>query len=295
MTVDICNGHTKPYGIIGDPIEHSFSPVLQNTLASLLGENASYIPFKVDKANLETAVKGAYALGIQGLNVTVPHKKEVMKYIYKTDESAAAIGAVNTLKYTQNGYAGYNTDILGFEKSCEINGIDIKGRKVMLLGCGGAANAVAMFLCKKKASEITIINRTSEKAESLKKIMLHNGFCGAIKTAGYEQVKIFSPDILINATSVGMGNGCLQSPLDGFVKPEFFNNVNSCIDVIYIPWETKLLNMAKNHGCKTVNGFDMLVYQGIASFEIWHDIFVKNETAKEIRDSLAKYFIEVNS
>jgi shikimate dehydrogenase len=259
-----------------------------------MGENASYIPFRVDKNNLADAIKGAYALGIKGLNVTVPHKKAVMDYICGIDDGAKVIGAVNTLKWTKNGYMGYNTDILGFGKSCDINGIEIKDKKVMLLGAGGAANAVAVLIAYRKAKEIVIVNRTEEKAENLKKIILKTGYGGKIKVIGYENVKNNTADIVINATSVGMGKDREHSPLDGYADIDFLNNVSFCIDVIYIPWETKFLSRAKSCGCKTVNGFDMLIFQGIASFEIWHDIHIDNVTAKEIRDSLAKYFIEVS-
>ncbi|MCI1930854.1 MAG: shikimate dehydrogenase [Clostridia bacterium] len=292
--VDIYNGHTDVYGIIGNPIEHSFSPILQNTVASAMSENASYLPFRVDNDNVEAAIKGAYALGIRGLNITVPYKKTVMNYLCDIDDTAKTIGAVNTLKWTENGYVGYNTDILGFGKSCDINGIRIKDKKVMLLGAGGAANAVSILTANRDAEKIIIVNRTKEKAEKLKKLVLSTGYSGEIKVIGYSDIKNNAADILINATSVGMGKDRDNSPLDGYVDTDFLNNVSYCIDVIYIPWETKFLRYAKECGCKTVNGFDMLIFQGIASFEIWHERHIENSTAKELRDSLAKYFIEVS-
>lgn len=285
---DRFNGSTSVYGIIGNPIEHSFSPVLQNTLIEKYGINGVYSPFRVDEDKVGDALKGLFALGIKGINVTVPHKKAVMPYLERIDETADIIGAVNTLKKTDTGFEGYNTDILGLKKSFELNGVEIKDKKVMLLGAGGAANAAAVLLCQLGAKEIILVNRTKQKAEELKDHILKY-FNADVSIISYDEMEsIEKPDVIINTTSVGMGEGNYASP----VKNEnYFEGVKAVFDAIYIPWETKLLSDAKRCGCKTINGFDMLIYQGIASFEIWNGISVSDEDAVEIRNILGEYFL----
>ncbi len=286
---DFYNGHTKPYGIIGNPIEHSFSPVLQNTILQKMGFNGVYVPFRVDEKDMQKAVEGLYALGFEGLNVTVPHKISVMNYLCCIDDTAEKVGAVNTLKRTENGFKGYNTDILGLKKSFYINKIDVKGKKTMLIGAGGAANSAAVLLSQLGAEKIVFVNRTNEKAEALRK-HISSFYSGETDVISFDDMYTYEkPDIVINATSVGMGEGVWESPVK---ESGFFKDINAVFDVIYIPWETKFLNDAKKYGCKCVNGFDMLIYQGIASYEIWHDISVSDETALEIKDALSEYFLK---
>jgi len=286
---DFCNGKTDVYGIIGNPVEHSFSPVLQNTLCKKYSLNSIYVPFKVENENLKNAVDGMFSLGIKGMNVTVPHKKSVMSFVEEVDEIADIIGAVNTLKKTKTGYKGYNTDILGLEKSLKLNKIDIQDKRVMLLGAGGAANSAAVLVCKLGVKELVIVNRTAERAENLKNHVL-NYFNSDIKVISFEDLgNIQKPDIIINTTSVGMGADADLSPVK---DANYFNGIEAVVDIIYIPWETKLLRDAKNCGCKTVNGFDMLIYQGIASFEIWNNIEISDDDAIEIRDCLGEYFLK---
>ena len=282
---DTYNGHTKAYGIIGNPIEHSFSPVLQNTILSELNFNGVYIPFRVDEKDIKTAVDGLFALGFEGLNVTVPHKISVMESLCAIDSLAEKIGAVNTLKRTPNGFKGYNTDILGLKKSFNINKTEITNNTVMLLGAGGAANSAAVLLAEMNAKKIIFVNRTKEKAEALKN-QISSYYTGETDVIGFDDIYSYpKPDVVINATSVGMGEGKWISPI---TDENFFDGVKSVFDVIYIPWETKLLHDARNHGCKCVNGFDMLIYQGIVSYEIWHDCEISEEKSVEIKNTLSE-------
>ena len=286
---DFYNGHTKAYGIIGNPIEHSFSPVLQNTILQTIGFNGVYVPFRVDEKDIQKAVEGLYALGFEGLNVTVPHKISVMDYLCDIEDNAKKVGAVNTLKRTENGFKGYNTDILGLKKSFAINKIDVKGKKAMLLGAGGAANSAAVLLSQLGAEKIVFVNRTKEKAEALRN-HVSAFYSGKTDVISFDDIYTYEkPEIVVNATSVGMGEGVWDSPVK---DSAFFKDVEAVFDVIYIPWETKLLNDAKKYGCKCVNGFDMLIYQGIASYEIWHDTYVDDNTAIEIKDALSEYFLK---
>lgn len=284
---DIFNGKTKAYGIIGNPVEHSFSPILQNTIAQECGENCSYTAFKVEKGMVKKALEGAFELGFEGFNVTVPHKVEVIDCLDGIDPLAEKIGAVNTLKRTEKGYKGYNTDILGLGKCFEIEGFSLEGERVVVLGAGGAAKAAVVLAAEKKASSIYIVNRTVEKAESLAQ-SVKDFYDGEICAVGYDALmEIPEHKYVINTTSAGMGEGVWQSVVENM---DFFEGVAAVVDIVYVPWETKLLHDAAEKGCKAVNGFNMLIYQGIASYEIWHDTKIDDKKAKEIRDILADYY-----
>ena len=137
------DGKTAVCGLIGNPVEHTLSPVIHNTLARMTGENLIYVPFRVEKERVEDALKGAFALNVLGLNVTVPHKSEVLPYLDGVDEEAAMIGAVNTLVRTEKGYRGYNTDLPGLYRALLSEGIQVEGEEILLLGAGGASRAAA--------------------------------------------------------------------------------------------------------------------------------------------------------
>ena len=287
--IDIYNGKTKAYGIIGNPVDHSFSPVLQNTIASVCNDNCSYTGFNVESGHVKKVLEGAFELGYQGFNVTAPHKVEVMECLDGIDEVAEKIGSVNTLKRTDKGYKGYNTDIIGLAKCFEMNGFSIEGERVIILGAGGASKAAVVMAAEKKAKEIYIINRTVEKAEALAESVRKHYDC-KIYAYGYESLKeIENCSYVINTTSAGMGKGNSTSVIE---DTTFFADKKAVVDIVYVPWETKLLADAKEKGCVGVNGFDMLIYQGIASYEIWHDKKIDEKTAKEIRDALAVYYKE---
>jgi len=286
---DIYNGKTKAYGIIGNPIDHSFSPVLQNTIAGVCKDNCSYTGFNVESGKVKKVLEGAFELGYQGFNVTAPHKVEVISCLDGIDPVAERIGSVNTLKRTEKGYKGYNTDIIGLGKCFELEGFYLEGERVVILGAGGASKAAVVMAAEKKAAEIYIVNRTVEKAEELAKSVGKYYDC-AIHAVGYDALKDIPPyKYVINTTSVGMGQGNNTSVIKDL---SFFEGVKAVVDIVYVPWKTQLLADAQMCGCKAVNGFDMLIYQGIASYEIWHDKKIDDKTAKEIRDVLAEYYKE---
>ena len=165
--MEMINGKTRTCGLIGNPVEHTMSPAIHNTLAEKCGHNLVYVPFFVEERQVADAVKGAYALNILGLNVTVPYKSEVIKSLVEVDELAAKIGAVNTLVRTQGGYKGYNTDMSGLQRAMESEGIRIEGEEIILLGAGGASRAVAYLCASKKASKVYMLNRTFDKAKKV--------------------------------------------------------------------------------------------------------------------------------
>ena len=161
------DGRTKVYGIIANPVEHSMSPVLHNLYGEQTGVDLVYVPFKVKEEALQKAVEGAFALNVQGMSVTVPHKQAVMPYLAEIDTAAADIGAVNTLVRTDSGYKGYNTDVPGLLRAVREEGIIMQGRKCIVLGAGGAARAASYMLAGEGAEEIWILNRSLDKAQAL--------------------------------------------------------------------------------------------------------------------------------
>ncbi len=283
--VDLVNGKTTSFMLFGRPVFHSFSPVLQNTIAKALNVNTIYTAVNVD--NLEAAVKGAYAMRIKGINVTVPYKEEVMPLLCGIDKKAEAIGAVNTLKYTENGYYGYNTDIIGLTMSLKLQGIDIKGKTVVVLGAGGAARAAVTMALTEGAAKTYIVNRTRKNAEAIRDNVLKY-YDGEVYVCGYSQLDDIEGElIIIQTTSVGMGEGVYESPIK---DNKIFERTAALVDIIYNPMETKIMADAWIYGVPTANGLDMLIYQGIASFEIWTGFKIDDKTKLKIRDRLRLYY-----
>ncbi|NLK97535.1 shikimate dehydrogenase [Defluviitalea saccharophila] len=269
--VDIVNGSTKVYGLIGHPIKHTLSPIIHNTLASMVKKNMIYVPFDVPSQGLKEALIGAYQLNIQGLNVTVPYKEEVIPFLSKLEGYANQIGAVNTLKRSEEGYIGYNTDAEGLLQSLIQNEISINGQNIMIIGAGGAARATAMVTASQNPRQILIVNRTKERAEELAKAVSFH-YNVPVQSGSLDSFdQDFLVDLCIQTTSVGLHPREDQSPI---TDEAFFSGVQAAVDLIYNPSETLFLKMAKNAGCKTVNGFGMLFYQAIRAFEIWNEITV---------------------
>jgi shikimate dehydrogenase len=263
----VINGKTRVCAIIGDPVEHSLSPVMHNAAFKKLGLNLVYVAFKVTEEDLKDAISGARSLGLRGLNVTMPHKNAVIKHLDETDSTAEAIGAVNTILNEQGRLIGYNTDGKGAMIALQENGIYTEEKKMLLLGAGGAAKAIA-FQAAQEVEELVIVNRTSEKAEQLAK-MLYKKFGNKVKgrklSAEVLKEELETTDILVNATSVGMHPDVSKSP----VPSDLLHSDLCVMDIIYNPLETKLVKDAKTVGAKVVSGLEMLFYQGAVSFEIW--------------------------
>ena len=285
MWMNKVNGKISVYGIIGNPVEKSFSPVMQNTIAEELGVNSIYVPFKVEKGEVKSAVDGAKSLGIRGFNVTIPHKKEVIEALCQIDSVAQKIGAVNTLKLTENGYVGYNTDIIGLKKCFEERKVSIKDRVVVLAGAGGASNAAAFFAAEEGAKELIIVNRSVNNAVDLSD-RIKKYYDITVKVISYDELEsIENAEVFIQTTSVGMSSD--QTPVE---DKSFFEGLRFVVDIIYNPWETRLMKDAASIGVEVANGFDMLFYQGLAAFEIWNDIKVDEKTAVELKNKLAAFY-----
>ena len=261
------SGRTKLCCLIGNPIEHSLSPVMHNAAFKELHLDFVYLAFTVRKDELRNAIAGARSLQVHGLNVTMPHKTAIMKHLDEIDPTAKSIGAINTILNAEGRLVGYITDGVGAVKALNENGVSLKGKKMLLLGAGGAAKAIA-YHAAQEVEELKILNRTAQKAKELAEA-LHKKFdkriSGNSLSSATLKKELEDADILVNATSVGMHPNVDQSLVDSsWLRPDL------CVmDIIYNPLETKLAKDAKSVGAKVISGIEMLIYQGVASFEIW--------------------------
>ena len=263
------NGYTRTCGLIGNPVEHTLSPVIHNTLSMVLGENLAYVPFHVENGRLEDAVKGAFALNLLGLNVTVPYKSDVIPYLTDIDPLAENIGAVNTLVRTETGYKGYNTDMPGLYRAMCEDGVKVKGEKVLILGAGGVARAVAMLLLDKGAREAILLNRTVQKAQEVAdevNRIAGRKFAKAMSVDAYDTLPAGKQYLAIQATSVGMYPHCDAAVIE---DPAFYEKVHTGYDLIFNPPKTRFMELVEAQGGKAYNGAKMLLYQGIIAFELW--------------------------
>lgn len=280
------NGYTRTCGLIGNPVEHTLSPVIHNTLSMVLGENLAYVPFHVENGRLEDAVKGAFALNLLGLNVTVPYKSDVIPYLTDIDPLAENIGAVNTLVRTETGYKGYNTDMPGLYRAMCEDGVNVKGEKVLILGAGGVARAVAMLLLDKGAREAILLNRTVQKAQEVAdevNRIAGRKFAKAMPMDAYDTLPAGKRYLAIQATSVGMYPGCDAAVIE---DPAFYEKVHTGYDLIFNPPKTRFMELVEAQGGKAYNGAKMLLYQGIIAFELWTGCEIKSWLADKVYERM---------
>ncbi len=277
------DGQTRTCGVIGNPIKHTISPLIHNTLAGRFGHNLVYVPFAVEDGGLEAAIKGAYALDILGMNVTVPYKGEVIKYLTDADPLAARIGAVNTLVRAGGGYKGFNTDMSGLKRAMSSEGISMEGEEIILLGAGGAARAVAYLCAEQKARKVYILNRTIEKAQAVS-AEINEAFGREVSLPLLLSDHAKLPDrryLAIQATSVGL------EPHDEEVVIEdeaFYKKVHTGYDLIYKPFNTRFMKLVRQAGGRAYNGLKMLIYQGIDAYELWNDVKISTDDADYVFD-----------
>ncbi|KUK11050.1 MAG: Shikimate dehydrogenase [Clostridia bacterium 41_269] len=263
---------TRAIGLIGHPIEHSLSPIMQNAAINHCGLDFCYLAFNVLPENLEEAVKGMLSLGFVGFNVTIPYKEAVIKYIDELDENACLIGAVNTVVIKDGKTYGYNTDGKGFLESLKKDGVLYKGKKILIIGAGGAAKAVATALAVEGALKITIANRNLKRAwelaEHIKKIGTES-FAVGLNSDEVLRFELRQADIIVNATPVGMYPNTNMIPISDMscINPEAV-----VCDLIYNPIQTLFLKTAREMGCKVIDGSGMLLYQGVEAFRLFTGI-----------------------
>ncbi len=280
------NGYTRTCGLIGNPVEHTLSPVIHNNLAQMTETNLAYVPFHVEEGRLGDAIKGAYALNLLGMNVTVPYKSDVIPYLKDIDDLAEQIGAVNTLVRVEGGYKGYNTDMPGLYRAMCSDGLQIAGEKVLILGAGGVARAVAMLMARKKAAEIILLNRTLERAlavaDEVNEIM-GTDIVKAMSMADYITLPEDEQYLAIQATSVGMHPHIEDAVISA---SDFYKRVHTGYDLIFNPATTKFMKLVKQYGGRAYNGSKMLLYQGIIAYEYWTGCEVSDEQAHAIYDKM---------
>lgn len=286
--------NTELIGLIGHPIRHSYSPFIQNFALEQMNLDYVYLPFDVPSENLKAAVNGVLSLGLKGLNVTLPHKEKIIKYLDEVSEEASIIGAVNTIVNDHGKLMGYNTDAYGILETLLPFKDKISGTKATVIGAGGSARAVIYALLRHfKPDEINIINRTQQKADSLA-----NDFALKMRYDAFHTFELFPPDnvetlknssLIVNATTLGMYPDVEDTITD---IDDSFNGEQIVFDLIYNPTKTKFIKTAEMQGAKTVGGLKMLISQAAKSFELWTGIEMPVEV---IADSLQEYIKHQNT
>jgi len=268
---DSFHANTKIIGLLGHPIKHSYSPFVQNVAFEFEKIDYIYLAFDVPPANLKSALNGVLALGMKGLNVTLPHKEKIIQYLDELSEEATTIGAVNTIVNDQGKLIGYNTDVTGLIETLLPFKEQISGSTVTVLGAGGGARAAIYALIRHfKPEQINLINRTVQRADSIQ-----NYFSTKMRYNGIKTMDLFPPDIvdtlrsstlIINATSIGMFPEMDDTITD---LTDSFSSSQIVLDLVYNPTKTKFLKLAEAQGATTLGGLKMLVSQAAKSFELW--------------------------
>ncbi|RKY95073.1 MAG: shikimate dehydrogenase [Ignavibacteriae bacterium] len=268
---DSFHANTKIIGLLGHPIKHSYSPFVQNVAFEFGKLDYVYLAFDVPSVNLENALNGVLALGMKGLNVTLPHKEKITRYLDELSEEATTIGAVNTIVNDQGKLIGYNTDVTGIIETLTPFKEQITGSTVTVLGAGGGARAAIYALIRHfKPERINLINRTVQRADSIQ-----NYFSTKMRYDGFKTMDLFPPDIvetlrssslIINATTIGM-----FPEMDDTITniEESFSSSQIVFDLVYNPTKTKFLKLAESQGATIMGGLKMLVSQAAKSFELW--------------------------
>ncbi len=287
MNID---GETRILGIIGYPIRHTKSPLIHNLIAKRQGQNLIYVPFEVE-SDAALAVQGAYALGITGMNVTVPYKTTVMESLAGVEELAGRIGAVNTLVRTEAGFQGYNTDISGLERELSSEGILLAGRHVLLLGAGGAARAAAFLCAKERAASVILLNRTLQKAEAIAQDV--RAYLEETEAAEETEVRAMPFDsypelakeryIVFQCTQLGLYPRVEEAVIE---DSAFYEMAEVGIDLIYNPRVTKFMRLVEENGGRAYNGLKMLLYQAVRAYELWTKTTVSDEIVDEVYERL---------
>jgi len=276
------NVNTKWIGLVGNPLGHSMSPIMHNSVYPEMGLDWLYMPMEVKNDQIKDLLTGMRQMPFIGCNVTIPAKVAIMKYLDELDPLAEKIGAVNTLLFDKHRAIGFNTDGEGFVKDLERSkGIHCKGETFLIIGAGGAARAIGMTLATRGAKKIWIANRTRKKADALAQAINDNiGPCSeSVGLKDQELKKIINKtQVLINTTSVGLYPHVENLPIEAsFIRPHLM-----VVDIIYNPMETKLLKLAANKGCETLNGVGMFVNQGAEAIQIWSGLQAPVEKMKQI-------------
>ena len=256
----------KSFAVIGDPIDHSLTPNIHSAAFRELNLDSSYIGYRIPKGELESGIEGLKKIKINGFNITIPHKIEMMKYLDKMDESCSIIGAVNTVLNNNGMLKGYNTDMDGFLEPLFKRNISIKNKNILLIGAGGAARAIVAGMAKEKAGNLDIANRTTLNAKNLAEFATKLGLKTNTKKIEETDKHIENYDIIINSTSIGLKNE--ESP----ISFEGANQKTIVYDIVYAPMNTDFIKKAKEKKLEVIYGYEMLLGQATRAFEIWHEM-----------------------
>ena len=289
--MSIINAKTEVCGLIGNPVGHSISPLIHNTISEKMNINLSYVTFRVDNDKVMDAVKGAYALNIKGLNVTVPHKQAAAECVVDIDQLARAIGAVNTLVRVENGFKGYNTDYIGLKRQMEEDGVAIYGEEIIIIGAGGAARAVVFMCANEEAKKIYLLNRSLDNAKKLADDVnsyVEKDVVVPMELADYVKLEKKKYNV-IQTTSKGMYPDVDGVPIE---DEEFYDLIKNAVDIIFNPGQTSFMKRAAMHGAKVYNGLRMLLYQGVASYELWNNVKVSDEHIKEVYELMKREMVQ---
>lgn len=263
-------GRSQVLCLIGNPVAHSISPQLHNTLSMMTQNELTYVPFKVESGELEKAIDGLRALNVKGFNITVPYKEDVISYLDECTGDAKVFGAVNTVLNEKGRLIGYNTDGEGFLRAFEQETCtSFRDKEIVVLGAGGSARSISLKICSQKPKKLYIVNRTIDKAIKLAQALSTGSSINVeAKLLTDNSIKkiLEKVDIVINTTTCGMFPEIDNSPLDDSI---IFSSKQIVYDIIYNPKETKFLKSAEKAGCRTFNGLNMLLWQGILAYEIW--------------------------
>jgi len=281
-------GHTQLTGLLGSPVSHSISPMMHNEAFEQLNLDYVYLAFDVELQNLASVTEGLRAMNVRGFNLTMPHKNAMCDFCDSLSPAAQIIGAVNTVVNDNGHFIGHTTDGTGYMRALKEDGFDIIGKKMTLLGAGGAATSIFVQAALDGVSEISIFNRRSpfwNRAEKIIHTLIEKTNC-KISLYDYEDPSVLKREIsgsaiLTNGTSVGMAPDIDKSIITDI---GMFHKDLIVSDVIYNPRETLLLKQAKEAGCRTQNGLNMLLYQGAEAFKLWTGQEMPVELIKE------KYF-----
>jgi shikimate dehydrogenase len=266
----IIQGTTKLLGIIGYPVEHSFSPVMHNAAIAHLGENYVYLPFPVPPNELKTALAGFTAIGVQGFSVTIPHKQAIIPLLSEISTVAQSVGAVNTVWCKEDGWGGTNTDVVGFIAPLQAYNLDWPSKTAVILGNGGAARAVVAGCAQLGFNDIHVVGRDGEKLKAFQTSWLHSPMAVTLQVHLWDQLSplIAEADLLVNTTPVGMYPDVNQSPVEEQMMDQL--KVEAIVyDLIYRPRPTEFLRFAEMRGAMTIDGLEMLLQQGVSALELW--------------------------
>lgn len=258
-------------GIFGWPVAHSKSPQMHESAAKAIGISLRYERFAVEPEGLADAVREKHAAGIDGYNLTVPHKQAIMGLIDHVASSARAIGAVNTVVRTDGGYVGHNTDAPGFVRSLLESGVAVEGARVVVVGAGGAARAGVLGLAEAGAAEVTVLSRRPEQAEQLVvSLSEHAGSCRLVASTFGEAERCFrGASLLVQATSATLESNPSAADFAASLPIEALPGDATVVDMVYQPRRTTVLERAERRGLATVDGLGMLIHQGALAFEMW--------------------------